>query len=144
MKDLRYLQLWDCYGGLLTDNQREICELYYMLDLSLSEIAEQKGVSRQNVSETLKKSREILDYYEEKLHHNELTQRYSHEVSLMMTDVLRALDKFKQFHPEHEREMDAIIDLLVVGEKIDLGDEDEENATDGNGYFCTIVSKKEE
>lgn len=147
MKDLKYLQLWDCYGGLLTENQREICELYYMLDLSLTEIAEQKGVSRQNISETLKKSRELLDYYEEKLHHNELNKKYSHEVSFMMTDVIRALDKFKQFHPEFAREMDDIIDLVVVGEKIDLDEEDEQdevNTADGVGYFCTIVSKKED
>ena len=120
MKDLKYLQLWDCYGGLLTDTQREVCELYYMCDLSLAEIAEQKGTSRQSVSETLKKSRELLDYYEEKLRHNELTQKYSLEVSFMMTDVVKALDKFKQLHPEYAAEMDEIMDMVVVG----AGDEE--------------------
>ncbi len=124
MKDLKYLQLWDCYGGLLTENQREICEMYYMLDLSLSEIAEQKGVSRQNISETLKASRELLDFYEEKLRHNAQNQAYSLEVSLMMTEVIAALEKFKDVHPEFSREMDEIIKMVTVGEEIDL---DEEN-----------------
>ncbi len=118
MKDLKYLQLLDCYGGLLTETQREICELYYMCDLSLAEIAEQKGISRQSVSETLKKSRELLDYYEEKLRHNELTQKYSLEVGFMMTDVINALDKFKQLHTEFAAEMDEIIGMVVVGEEI--------------------------
>ena len=43
MKDLKYLQLFDAYGALLTEHQKEVCELYYMCDLSLTEIAEQKG-----------------------------------------------------------------------------------------------------
>ena len=123
-KDLKYLQLLDCYGALLTENRREICEMYYMLDLSLSEIAEQKGVSRQGVSEALKSSREQLDFYEEKLRHNEQNQKYSLEISLMMTEVVSALDTFKQFHPEFARDMDEIIDMVVVGEKIDLGTEE--------------------
>ena len=68
MKDLSYLRLFDTYGGLLTEHQRELCELYYMYDLSLTEIAEQKGISKQSVSDTLAKSRALLDEYEEKLH----------------------------------------------------------------------------
>ncbi len=127
MKDLKYLQLLDCYGGLLTETQREICELYYMCDLSLAEIAEQKGISRQSVSETLKKSRELLDYYEEKLRHNELTQKYSLEVGFMMTDVINALDKFKQLHTEFAAEMDEIIGMVVVGEETDPDKEGAQN-----------------
>ncbi len=118
MKDLKYLQLYDCYGALLTDNQREACELYYMCDLSLTEIAEQKGVSKQGISETLKKSRELLDFYEGKLHHNELLTKYSLEVSGMMTDVLKALEKFKSAHPQFSDEMDRIADMVSVGEVI--------------------------
>ena len=123
-KDLKYLQLYDCYGALLTENQREICEMYYMLDLSLSEIAEQKGVSRQSISEVLKTSRELLDFYEDKLRHNVQNRDHSLKVSLMMTEVISALNQFKQFHPEFTRDMDEIIDMVVVGEKIDLDEEE--------------------
>lgn len=124
MKDLKYLQLWDAYGPLLTDTQRELCELYYMCDLSLSEIAEEKGISKQAVSDTLKKSRELLDYYEDRLHHNEMNQEYSHAVSNMMTDVTRALAAFKQNHPEHAEEIQSIADMVVVGEVVNLDEED--------------------
>lgn len=67
MKDLNYSRLFDVYGALLTGSRREICELYYLCDLSLTEIAEQRGVSKQSVSDTLAKSRKLLDGYEQKL-----------------------------------------------------------------------------
>ena len=65
--DLRFLQLWDLYSPLLTPTQREITDLYFNYDLSLGEIAEQKGVSRQSVSDCLQKCRKQLEKYEEKL-----------------------------------------------------------------------------
>ena len=65
--DLLFLRLWDLYSPLLTKNQREVTDLYFNYDLSLAEIAEQKGVSRQSVSDCLNKSRKQLVSYEEKL-----------------------------------------------------------------------------
>ena len=65
--DLQFLQLFDTYSPLLTATQREITDLYFNYDLSLGEIAEQKGVSRQSVSDCLQKCRKQLEQYEEKL-----------------------------------------------------------------------------
>ena len=65
--DLDFLRLWDTYSPLLTLNQQEITELYFNCDLSLGEIAEQKGVSRQSVSDCLHKSRKQLERCDEKL-----------------------------------------------------------------------------
>ena len=65
--DLDFLQLLDLYSPLLTATQREISDLYFNYDLSLAEIAEQKGVSRQSVSDCLQKCRKQLEQYEEKL-----------------------------------------------------------------------------
>ncbi|MBQ9113996.1 MAG: hypothetical protein IJY05_03635 [Clostridia bacterium] len=65
--DLEFLRLLDLYSPLLTATQREITDLYFNYDLSLAEIAEQKGVSRQSVSDCLNKSRKQLESYEEKL-----------------------------------------------------------------------------
>ena len=65
--DLFFLQLWDLYSPLLTETQREISNLYFNYDLSLGEIAEQKGVSRQSVSDCLHKCRKQLESYEDKL-----------------------------------------------------------------------------
>lgn len=67
VKDASFMRLWDLYNPLLTDHQRELTDLYFNYDLSLGEIAEQKGVSRQSVSDCLAKSRKQLEDYEEKL-----------------------------------------------------------------------------
>ncbi len=121
---MRYLGLWDAYGPLLTDTQREMCELYFLCDLSLSEIAEQKGVSKQAVSDTLKKSRELLDLYEEKLHVKRDSDSYSLAVSDMMTRVTRAIGAFAAAHPEFSQEMASIADMVCVGEVIHADEED--------------------
>lgn len=112
MKDLKYLQLFDAYGPLLTGHQRELCELYYMCDLSLTEIAEQKGVSKQSVSDALAKSRALLDAYEAKLHHVAVTREADLALSAMLTRVRRALEAFEGAHPEHTDEVETILSLM--------------------------------
>lgn len=59
--------LLDLYGVLLTDNQLEIMEYYYMDDLSLSEIGENLNITRSAVHDAIKKSTNLLLSYEEKL-----------------------------------------------------------------------------
>lgn len=67
IKNLQYQQLFDLYEKLLTDAQREVCYLYFMCDLSLTEIAEQKQVSKQSISTTLQICKQLLEEYEKKL-----------------------------------------------------------------------------
>lgn len=59
--------LFDFYGGLLSERQRELCELSYNEDLSLSEIAQNTGITRQGVRDGLKKAEAILLDAEERL-----------------------------------------------------------------------------
>lgn len=59
--------LLDCYGTLLTERQREVLDLYRNDDLSLGEISELTGITRQGVSECIRKAENILIEYEEKL-----------------------------------------------------------------------------
>ena len=109
MKDLKYLQLFDAYGALLTEHQKEVCELYYMCDLSLTEIAEQKGTSKQSVSETLATSRALLDEYEEKLHIVQAAQRAA--------AAAEKLSAFAAKHLELAAEIDEILSVLQIGEE---------------------------
>lgn len=119
MKDLTYLQLLDAYAPLLTEHQREVCELYYMCDLSLTEIAEQKGTSKQSVSDTLAKSRAALDEYEAKLHHVALNREADLKISEILTRTLRALEGMKASRPDLSSEIDRIISLMQIdGEHI--------------------------
>lgn len=57
----------DFYGSLLTSRQQEVMRLYHEENLSLSEIAEEFGISRQGVHDTLKNAEHALLDYEEKL-----------------------------------------------------------------------------
>ena len=59
--------LYDFYGGLLNESQNEIMALYHEDDMSLSEIAEQVGQTRQAVHYTLRKAEKALKSYEDKL-----------------------------------------------------------------------------
>jgi hypothetical protein len=59
-----YNDLFDIYNQLLTDNERSTFQEYYQEDLSLSEIAEDKDISRSAVQKTIKGVQEKLDKYE--------------------------------------------------------------------------------
>lgn len=65
-KNLRMSMLYDFFGDLLTDKQREYFDLYYNADLSLSEIAENEGISRQGVRDVILRAEKILTDTEEK------------------------------------------------------------------------------
>lgn len=60
-----YNNLFDIYGKLLTHKEQESFRDYYQEDLSLSEIAEIKSISRAAVQKTIKNVLEKLDYYED-------------------------------------------------------------------------------
>lgn len=80
-KDLRFAMLLDCYGEFLTPHQYRLTELYYCADLSLSEIAEIVGITRQGVRDGIKRGEQILQEMEEKLQFaarlNALRENYS-------------------------------------------------------------------
>lgn len=83
--------LFDFYGQLLTEKQIEIIDMYYSNDLSLSEISEQLGISRQGVYDTLKRAEKTLFEYEEKLGlvNRFLQQKESlHEINSMLDKAL--------------------------------------------------------
>ncbi len=66
-KDLKIGFLLDFYGEVLSARKRLVLDCYYNADLSLAEIAEEIGISRQGVRELIKKAEEELRFYEEKL-----------------------------------------------------------------------------
>lgn len=66
--------LYDFYGELLTEHQRQIYEGAVYNDMSLGEIAEEQGISRQGVHDLIKRCDKILQDYEAKLH---LVERFT-------------------------------------------------------------------
>ena len=64
---IRFGSLYEIYGALLTEKQRQCLELYFCEDLSLAEIAEEMQVSRQAIHDLLKRVEQMLEHYEEML-----------------------------------------------------------------------------
>lgn len=67
-KTERINNLLDLYKDLLTDKQQEIMDMYYLYDLSLSEIAQDNNTTRAAVYDLIKRTSKTLENYEDKLH----------------------------------------------------------------------------
>ena len=83
--------LYDFYGELLTPHQRRIYEDAVFNDLSLSEIAQEAGISRQGVHDLIKQCDRTLEEYESKLH---LMQRFS--------QIRQKLERIRQLCDDEE------------------------------------------
>ena len=65
--NLKNVELFDMYGSLLTDKQQKCLNDYLIDNLTLSEISQNNGISRQAVNFNIKESLKLLNVYEEKL-----------------------------------------------------------------------------
>lgn len=91
--------LLDFYGELLTEKQRTACELHWNEDLSLAEIAEQEGLSRQGVWDILRRAEAALRDYEAKtglvgrfLERREQVEAIRDELKALLPDNGRSRD----------------------------------------------------
>jgi len=84
--------LYDFYGELLTEHQRAVYEDAVFNDMSLGEIAQDLGVSRQAVHDLVKRCDRILAGYEEKLH---LVSKFQ-ETRLMVEEIRQKLKAFQE------------------------------------------------
>ena len=81
--------LYDFYGELLTERQQQVYESVVLEDYSLSEVAENLGISRQGVHDMIKRCNKTLEGYEEKLHLVEkfmFIKQKVHEINLLLED----------------------------------------------------------
>lgn len=84
--------LYDFYGELLTEHQRNIYEGVVFNDMSLSEIAEEQGISRQGVHDLVKRCNKILTGYEEKL---KLVQKFN-QTKQMVEEIKELAGAYKR------------------------------------------------
>ena len=100
--------LYDFYGSLLSDSQSEVMALYHEDNLSLSEIAEQLGQSRQAVHYTLKKAEKALGSYERALG---LIEQY--RMRQRLTARLGEMIASSTMAPEDKAEASGILEKLA-------------------------------
>jgi len=88
---VRQALLFDFYGDLLTEHQKSVYGEYIQDNLSISEIAEEAGISRQGIHDMVRRCRGILEDYEDKLH---LVERFIkiREIALKIRSA-RSLDE---------------------------------------------------
>ena len=79
--------LLEIYGNLLTEKQKEYMNYYYNEDLSLSEIAENDGITRQAVMRILQKSSKKLEEYEQKLQIMEKQKQIKKNIEELRKDL---------------------------------------------------------
>ena len=91
-KILEQALLYDFYGELLTTHQKEVYEQFILDDLSLSEIAESAGISRQGVHDLIRRCQKALEGYENKLH---LVERFL-SVKEKVGQIDSILDEWEQ------------------------------------------------
>ena len=109
---LKQALLYDFYGELLNEHQKEIYEQFVLEDLSLSEIAQGPGISRQGVHDLVKRCQKTLEGYETKLHLVERFLRIKEEVQNLDQVLDIQKDSAK---PENEmiREIREIADRII-------------------------------
>lgn len=90
-KDLRVSVLLDYYSPMLTDKQRDVIDLYYNEDLSLSEIAEHEKITRQGVRDSIKRGEQTLYEMEEKFHLAERSDQYS----VFIKEIMKIADDIR-------------------------------------------------
>ena len=113
-KILEQALLYDFYGELLTSHQKEIYEKFVVDDLSLSEIAQEAGISRQGVHDLIRRCQKALEGYEAKLH---LVERF-----LLIKDKVGQIDgvlkewEQKKKTPEEAAENIRSISVAILEE----------------------------
>ena len=91
MKDFVYYNdLFDIYSELLTENERDNFKDYYQEDLSLSEIADEKNVSRSAIQKTIKNVIDKLNYYESILHIYEKNSKLNDLLNVNSLEEIKA------------------------------------------------------
>lgn len=108
--------LYDFYGELLTDHQRSIYEDAVYNDMSLGEIAEERGISRQGVHDLIRRCDRILQDYESKLH---LVERFARaKETVMEIKRLAAIAETDGQLPEtdHVAANHAVVETVTHGD----------------------------
>lgn len=96
-KNIEMTMLYDIYGKLLTTKQQQIFEEYYLYNLSLREIAQNREISYQGVRDSIKSSESMLKNFEDKIHMYDLLERVDKAYNLCDTkDLNEKRDEIKK------------------------------------------------
>jgi predicted DNA-binding protein YlxM (UPF0122 family) len=112
-KNLDFVLLFDFYGVLLTEKQKDIFDMYYNNDYSLSEIANIHDVSRQGVYDIIKRTEALLIKWESNL---KLAQRFSEQQEKLneVLDFIKTSSAEQKISNNIASEITQLIEALIV------------------------------
>ena len=93
-KNVKISILLEIYSNLLTKTQYQILDDYYNSDLSLSEIAQNRDITRQAVRDNIKKGENKLFEYEEKLGIMQKTMKQEKKISEILSEITKIQTQF--------------------------------------------------
>lgn len=111
----RMAMLFDFYGDMLTDRQKEFYDLYYNEDLSLAEIAENYGITRQGVRDVIVRAEAILTELEDKtgiIRRFHKMQEQFREIQCSVEDIRRINDERRYYDNGIEQNCNDIQAIL--------------------------------
>ena len=106
-------ELLDLYGNLLTEKQREVMFYYFSDNLSFGAIGLELGISRQAVSDTIKKSEQLLYFYEDSL---KIYEMQDNILSIRLNIKKNLLD-FKEKHSLTDQQSNDIDEIIKLCEE---------------------------
>ena len=101
--------LYDFYGELLTEHQKSIYSDYILNDIGISEIAVERGISRQGVHDLVKRCSQTLKGYEEKLH---LVEKF-----VSVREKVKQIDELLDGY-EKENAEELVADIRKISDEI--------------------------
>ena len=111
---VRQSMLYDFYGELLTEHQKQIYEDIVFQDLSYSEIASAEGISRQGVYDLIKRCDKTLEEYEAKL---KLVEKFQHAKE-MVAEIQTLAGQLKRMNTEQEHMEPPFLDKIEAIEQL--------------------------
>lgn len=114
--------LLDFYGDMLTEKQKAFIEYYYNDDLSLAEIAENEGITRQGVRDAIKRAESQLFEMEERLG---LAKRFE-EVRAGLDEILQCAERINDYNMRTGLSRDineAVVEIKLIAQRLNAEEE---------------------
>lgn len=117
MKNLEVSLLLDYYGEMLTEKQKELAEYYYNDDLSLSEISQNEGITRQGARDCIKRAENTLYDIENRL---KLIERFEN-IKQKLDEIEKQAKDILEIKPDNSEALKKAEKIIKIADQIKSG-----------------------
>ncbi len=109
-KYLKYGKLYDYYSDVLNEKHKKVINQYYLMDLSLKEISENLGITRQGVYDLLKRAEKNLDDIDSKLNIIEKQEKFKKNIQNKAEEINISIEK--ENYIDLKENFNELLDLI--------------------------------